>query len=91
MARVKTNFLEIVLRSVMIGKTIYDGDTPIVINHLTYSPGTHVVKVSDKIDPDDVTSNNYKFLLKNIFEFDYDEIKIIKPNKKKARGKKDRK
>ena len=70
MARVKTNFLEIILRTTMLGKIIYDEDTAIVINHLTYSPGTHVVKVSDNVDPDDPSANNYKLMLKDIFEFD---------------------
>lgn len=91
MAKVKTNFLEIILRGTMIGKIIYDGETSILINHLTYSPGTHVVKVSDNINPDDPSANNYKFLLKDIFEFDYEDIKIIKPNNKKVKGKKNRK
>lgn len=90
MAITKSNFLEIVLRETMIGKTIYSSDEAIIINSLTYSPGTHVVMVSDNINPDDPTANNYKFLLKDIFEFDYDEIKKITPNKEKAKGKKDR-
>jgi len=90
MAKVKTNFLEIVLRDIMIGKTIYDDDDVIIINHLTYTPSTHVVKISDNIDPEAPEANNYKFLLKNIFEFEYNDIKIIKPNKKKVRGKNNR-
>lgn len=89
MAKVKSNFLEIVLREVMTGKTIYiDDTTSVTIGSITYCPGTHVVMVSDNVDPDDPAANNYKFLIKDIFEFDYTEIKKIKPNKEKVRGKK---
>jgi hypothetical protein len=91
MARVKSNFLEILFKEIMIGKTIYNGDDAIVINNITYTPGTHVIKVSDHTDPDHVDANNYKFLMKDIFEFEYSEIKIITPNKEKIKGKKNRK
>lgn len=90
----ETNFVEIVLRNVMIGKTIYEdfgaGPIPIVIRQLIYDPLTEQIYISDNVDPDHVDANNYKMSIKENFDFDYDTIKKIKPNKKKIKGKRKR-
>ena len=66
MAIQETNFLEIVLRHIMLGKTIYEdfgdgnGPTGIVIKHLTYDPIIEQVYICDNEDPDSDGASSYK-------------------------------
>lgn len=96
MAIQETNFLEIVLREIMIGRTIYEdledgsGKKAIVINNLNYDPIINHVYICDMIDTDHPDANMYKMSIRDNFDFDYDVIKKIKPNRKKIKGKRKR-
>ena len=96
MAIQETNFIEIVLRSVMINQVIYEnfndgnGLTAITIKHLIYDPIIEQVYICDNIDPDADGANSYKLDIKENFDFDYQTIKKITPNKRKIRGKRNR-
>jgi len=96
MAMQETNFMEIVLRSNLLNMTIYEdfgdgnGKIPIQIKHLTYDPVIEHVYISDHVDPDDPSANTYKMSIKENFDFEYDNIKKIKPNKRKIKGKRNR-
>lgn len=95
MAIQETNFFEIVLREVMLGKTIYEdfgdgnGLTPITIQHLTYDPIIEQVYISDNVDPDAEGANTYKMCIMENFDFEYPSIKIT-PNHRKIKGKRNR-
>lgn len=96
MAIQETNFFEIVLREVMLGKTIYEdfgdgnGLTPITIQHLTYDPIIEQVYISDNVDPDAEGANTYKMCIMENFDFEYPSIKKITPNHRKIKGKRNR-
>ena len=92
----ETNFFEIILRNIMIGMTIYNdfedgsGRQAIVIKNLIYDPLISQVYISDNIDPDAEGANNYKLDIKENFEFDYEILKKVIPNKKRLRGRRRR-
>ena len=96
MAIQETNFFEIILRSVMLGMTIYedfedgDGKTAIVIRSLIYDPLINQVYISDKEDPEHQDANNYKLDVKENFEFDYTALKKVLPNRRRIRGRRKR-
>jgi hypothetical protein len=96
MAIQQTNFLEIILREIMLGKTIYEdfedgnGLTAIKIKHLTYDPVIEQVYICDNLDPDSDGANSYKLSILENFDFDYIELKKIRPNKRKIKGKRSR-
>lgn len=96
MAIQETNFMEIVLRELMLGKTIYEdfedgnGLTAIQILHLTYDPIIEQVYICDNIDPDADGASSYKMSILDNFDFEYPNIKKIKPNKRKLKGKRTR-
>lgn len=75
-----TNFFEILLREIMIGKTIYiDEGTPIYIDDLNYQPVINQVfiKSGDEV---------YKMNINRSFEFDYSQVERLLPTKEKIRG-----
>lgn len=79
--KTETNFLEIIMREVMIGKTIYLEDgTAIYIDDLNYQPLIEQVYIKSGDEA-------YKLHLKRNFDFDYNEINKILPTKHKIRGK----
>jgi len=84
MAQQKTNLLEIVLRDKMIGKTIYIAGVAVVIEELNYDQ----VLGQCRIQGDD--GNIYKLGIDENFVLEYDEVVILKPNKKKLLGKNNR-
>jgi len=96
MAMQETNFMEIVLRSTLLNMTIYEdfedgnGKIPITIKHLTYDPVIEHVYISDNIDPEHEDASTYKMSIKENFDFEYPNIKKIKPNKRKIHGKRTR-
>jgi len=86
MAKVETNFLEVLLRKEFIGKTIYldDGTTPIVIQDLNYTPNIRTVYIEDGAD-------TYKINIDTIF--DLEEAgggRTKRQSRKRIKGKKKR-
>ena len=96
MAIQETNFFEIILRNVLIGKTIYEdfedgnGLTAITILHLTYDPIIEQVYICDAADPDSDGASSYKMDIKENFDFEYPNMKKIRPNRRKLKGKRTR-
>jgi len=96
MAIQETNFIEIVLRDILLDKTIYEdfgdgnGKTPIIIKHLNYDPMIEQIYICDNVDPDVDGASSYKMDIKENFDFDYETMKKIKPNKRKLKGKRSR-
>jgi hypothetical protein len=79
--RTETNFIEILLREMMIGKTIYlEDDTPVIIDDLNYQPLIEAVYITSG-------NNSYKMQLNRNFDFDYSQVNKIIPNKHKITGK----
>lgn len=79
--KTSTNFMEIMLRTLMIGKTIYlDDGTAIFIDDINYQPLiNHVfIKSGDEV---------YKMNINKNFSFDYEEVDRLLPTKEKIRGK----
>jgi hypothetical protein len=83
MGKVSTNFIEIILRT-LIGKTIYldDDVTPIVIDDLNYEPKIRQVYIHSGTD-------SYKLSLDKIFEID-DGVRTKRQPNKRIVGKKKR-
>lgn len=79
--RTETNFIEILLKEMMIGKTIYlDDDTPIIIDEINYQPLIEQVFIKSGDEA-------YKMPINRNFDFDYSQIRKIKPTKHKIMGK----
>lgn len=79
--RTETNFIEILLREMMIGKTIYLNDgTPIIIDDLNYQPLIDQVYIKSG-------EESYKMHLNRNFDFDYTQVSKVIPNKHKITGK----
>ena len=79
--KTETNFIEILLRETMIGKTIYLNDgTAIIIDEINYQPVIDQVfiKSGDEV---------YKMHMKRNFDFDYEQINKLLPTKHKITGK----
>jgi len=80
--KTQTNFIEILLRETMIGKTIYDNDgNAILIAELNYQPLIRQVYIEND------AGDSYKMCIDEIFDFDYTQISKIVPNKHKIIGK----
>ncbi len=79
--RTETNFIEILLREMMIGKTIYLEDgTPIIIDDLNYQPLIEQVFIKSG-------DESYKMHLNRNFDFDYSQVSKLIPTKHKIGGK----
>lgn len=81
MAKVSTNFIEIVLRASLIGKTIFldDDVTSIVIVDLNYEPKIRQVYITDGVD-------SYKLSIDKIFEIE-DGTRVKRSPTKRIEGK----
>lgn len=76
MAKQETNFIEIILRSAVIGMTIYDNDdSPIEITDLNYDPKVQTVYLTG------TNSVSYKLHITDNFDFEYTQLSKIKPAK----------
>lgn len=85
MAKQSTNWLEEVLKTVWIGKTIYDDDDDaLVIADLQYEPLTRSVIVSG------TTGEELSWPLKKNFDMEVEKSKKNIRTKKRQRGKRDR-
>lgn len=83
MARVTTNFLEIILRAQLIGKTIYlEDDTPITVVDLNYEPKIRTVYINDGTD-------DYKLNIDKYFDLD-DGVRTKRQPNKRIKGRKTR-
>lgn len=81
----ETNFMELVLRQMMIGLTVYDDyGKAMVIDELNYQPLTKTVII--KTPENEVA---YFHMEKN-FDFDFSQIEKLIPNKTKVIGKRSR-
>jgi hypothetical protein len=79
--RTETNFIEILLREMMIGKTIYLNDgTPIYIDDLNYQPVIQQIYIKSG-------DESYKMHLNRNFDFDYNQVEKLVPTKHKITGK----
>jgi hypothetical protein len=79
MAKVTTNFIEIILRT-LIGKTIYlDDNTPITIEDLNYEPLVRQVYIKSGVD-------SYKLSLDKVFEIE-DGTRTKRQPTKRIKGK----
>jgi len=79
--KVRTNFFEILLRELMIGKTIYLNDNiPIYIDDLNYQPKVEQIFIKSGEEV-------YKLPINQNFDFDYDQISILFPTVGKITGK----
>lgn len=66
MGKINTNFIEILLRKELIGKTIYDHENnPILIDELNYDPKIEQVYIKSG-------ENSYKFRMDENYDFNYD-------------------
>jgi hypothetical protein len=85
MAKQETNFMEILLRNLMIGMTIYNDDgTPIIIEELNYDPIIKHVFIRNG-------DSSYKLRMDKNYDFEVDNVfSKIMPNKHKIVGKRDR-
>lgn len=64
MAKVTTNFMEVMLRTAFIGKTIYlEDDTPILIDDLNYEPRIRTVYITSGTE-------SYKLNVDKYFDMD---------------------
>lgn len=76
MAKQETNFIEIILRSIMLGMTIYDDDDgKIVIKELNYDPKVQCIYIEGQ------DGQTYKMNINEQFDFEYNQFKKIKPFK----------
>jgi len=84
MAKVSTNFIEIILRATLIGKTIYldDDVTSIIIQDLNYEPKIRQVYIHSD-------GKTYKLGLDQIFEFN-DGVRTKRKPRNRIKGKKKR-
>lgn len=83
MAKIRTNFMEIVLKEVLIGKHIYDEHgTKILIEDINYQPLIEEVYIKSG-------SDGYKLSLNTNYDFDLNlkDNNRITPNKGKLHGK----
>lgn len=79
--KTETNFIEILLRETMIGKTIYLNDgTAIVIDDLNYQPLIQQVFIKSG-------DESYKMHINRNFDFDYGQVNKLIPTKHKITGK----
>jgi hypothetical protein len=75
--RTETNFIEILLREMMIGKTIYLEDgSAIYIDDLNYQPIIEQVFIKSG-------DESYKMHLNRNFDFDYNQVDKLIPTKHK--------
>ena len=84
MAKVSTNFIEILLRTALIGKTIFldDDVTSIVIEDLNYEPKIRQVYIQSN-------GESYKLSLDKIFEIK-DGTRVKRQPTKRIKGKEKR-
>jgi len=81
--KVKTNFIEIILKEIMIGKEIYNDDgIKIKIDDINYQPLIQEVYIKSG-------DNGYKMSLNSNYEFEvnFQNLKRIAPNKGKLKDK----
>jgi len=92
MPRIEVNFMEVMLREVLLDKTIYIDDkgveVAVIIKELDYLPDLNVITVCDNSDPEVEGAKTYKLSLKDNFDIEYSqEKKKIKKAQVKVRGK----
>lgn len=81
MAKQETNFIEVLLRQTMIGMTIYDDDgIAHLIQEINYHPTIRQVYI-------ETPEGNFKLPIDKNFDFDYNQLKKVVPNKHKIMGK----
>ena len=87
MARIETNFMELLLINVFSGMTIYtDDDVAVVIGEINYDPLVNSVFIIDANNGD-----KHVFNWKKNHDFEIDNIdKIVEVPNKKNQGKRDR-
>lgn len=79
--KVGTNFFEIILREILIDKTIYlDDNTPVFIDDLNYLPKINQVLIKSGQEV-------YKLSINEDFDFDYDQVNKLFPTIGKITGK----
>lgn len=87
MAKIETNFMELLLISVLSGETVYtDEGVAVVIDKINYDPLVNSVYITDKISGD-----KHVFNWKKNHDFEINNVdKIIDVPNKKNQGKRDR-
>jgi hypothetical protein len=84
MTKIRSNFLEIILKEIFTGKIIYnDNGEKIIISDINYQPILQEVYIKDE------NNNGYKLSLNLNYEFDLNlnNLERIKPNKGKIKSK----
>ena len=84
MATIRTNFIEILLKEILIGKYIYDDNgNKLIIDDINYQPLLQELYIKSG-------ENGYKLSLNSNYDFDLTITDVdgrINPNKGKIKGK----
>jgi hypothetical protein len=67
MAKVKTNVFEIILKNILIGKTITIKGEDVLIENVNYDPNLRVTHITNG-------TNRYKLTQNEYFDFDFNQI-----------------
>lgn len=83
MTKIRSNFFELMLKEIFIGKTIYnDNNEKMIITDINYQPILQEIYIK-------CGENGYKLSLNSNYDFELEmsELKRIEPNKGKIKNK----
>lgn len=83
MTKIRSNFFELMLKEIFIGKTIYnDNNEKMIITDINYQPILQEIYIK-------CGENGYKLTLNSNYDFELEmsELKRIEPNKGKIKNK----